>query len=67
MLKPVLAYDRQLCFLRGALQTGTVHPADSKYAELKADLNVVDPSSDEYSMISTYLQVSLGTCQQCLQ
>ena len=28
---------------------------------------MVDPSSDEYSMISTYLQVSLGTCQQCLK
>ena len=37
----------------------SIHPIDSKYAELKADLEVINPGSQDHNIISKYLQVGL--------
>mmetsp|Transcript_19383 Transcript_19383/g.41946 ORF Transcript_19383/g.41946 Transcript_19383/m.41946 type:complete len:849 (-) Transcript_19383:893-3439(-) len=37
-----------------------VHPADAKYAELKADLTLVKPGTDEHKRITTYMKNTMS-------
>ena len=35
------------------------HPADDKYASLKADLKIIQPKEEEYRIVETYCQVGV--------
>lgn len=35
------------------------HPADEKYASLKADLNIIQPKEEEYRIVEKYCQVGV--------
>jgi hypothetical protein len=35
------------------------HPADEKYASLKADLKIIQPKEEEYRIVEKYCQVRL--------
>ena len=38
------------------------HPADEKYANLMADMTIIQPSEEEYKIIDKYCQVRNGSC-----
>lgn len=39
------------------------HPADEKYATLKADLKIIPPEEEEYRVVEKYCQVTLSNTQ----
>lgn len=43
------------------------HPADEKYATLQADLNVIQPSEEEYKIVRKFAEVLLKSWQLHLQ
>ncbi|KAA6418486.1 MAG: poly [ADP-ribose] polymerase 3-like [Trebouxia sp. A1-2] len=42
------------------------HPADEKYASLKADLNIIQPKEEEYRIVEKYCQAT-GSGQQLMR
>ena len=44
------------------------HPADEKYASLKADLKIIQPKEEEYKIVEKYCQVGVTSAStSCMQ